>query len=150
MKRNSGFTFIEILVSVAIIGLLSGVVAFSLSSIKNTNPLRSAVTKARAFLEEARSLSIAGKNDMSYGVSLQSDRIVLFAGTTTSPQKTLFFNVENASIANVSLTGGGSVVLFTKITGATNNSGSFQMRLNQNTNSSSTISIGSTGIINSQ
>lgn len=153
MNKNNlknGFSLVETIVVVAIAAVISGIVLFSISSLRNTNSLKQNVTEARAFIEEARSLSISGKNNLAYGVQLQSDRIIMFAGTTSVQYKKLIFDTNSSTISNISLGGGGSVILFKKLTGGTDNFGSFKIKMNSNQSSSSTINIASTGIISSQ
>lgn len=151
MKFKKGLTLIEIIVVIAIAVLLMAISFYSFSALRNNSSLQKNVVQAKAVLEEARSLSISEKSDTAYGVQIQSDRLILFRGTTynsaDSQNKTLLLGA-NAVIENISLNGGGSAVVFKKITGGTDNSGTFRIRMTNISNSSSTISIASTGIIN--
>ncbi len=151
---SCGFTLVEIIVVVSIGAVLMAVALYSLSTLRNTTSLAKNVFQAKAFLEEARSLSISEKDDTNYGVQISSDRLVRFQGSTysaTSSQNiTLLFDQNSSTIDTISLAGSSTQVVFKKITGGTDNYGSFRIKMIANQSSSSTVSITSTGVISSQ
>jgi Tfp pilus assembly protein FimT len=150
IRLIGGFTLAEVMVVIGIGVVLLSIVIFSLTSLRDTNSLQKNVIESIAFIEEARTLSISNKNDSVYGAQLQSDRIIMFVGTTSTQYKTYIFDSNTTNISDISLNGGGSVILFKKTTGGTDNFGSFKIKTNANSNSSTTIVITSTGVVGKQ
>ncbi len=150
-KSTTGLTLVEIIVVVAIGALLMAISTYSFSALRNNSSLQKNVVQVRAVFEEARALSISEKSDSTYGLQIQSDRVIMFKGlayNSADSQNKILLLDTNALIDSISLNGGGSAVVLNRITGATNNYGTFRIRMTNGTNSSSTITIASTGIIN--
>ncbi|MEK7069530.1 MAG: hypothetical protein AAB962_00560, partial [Patescibacteria group bacterium] len=84
---------------------------------------------------------------------LEAGRVVLFKGDIfTEPNSS---NTETplphlVEIGNISLNGGGSNIVFQKLTGKTSNHGSLRVRLNSDNNKYKTISVKPAGIANIQ
>lgn len=75
-----GFTIVELLLSVAIVGILAATVTgFSLFFLRS-NDLELALSATSQTLRRAQTLSRAGSLDSSWGVSLQPSAITLFKG----------------------------------------------------------------------
>ena len=86
-QNTSGFTLIEILVVIALVGILSAIAAPSWLSFVARQRLNKANDTVLAALQEAQSL--AKKNKRSYSVSIQVDnnnipQISVYPGTTPS------------------------------------------------------------------
>ena len=60
---------------------------------------------------------------------------------------TVFSLNEGVEIVNISLAGGGSDVVFDRLTGETNQNGSFVIRLKSDNTASTTLTLYGTGII---
>ena len=149
---STGVTLIETLVVIAIGILLISITFYSFSSLQNNTSLQKDVAQAKSILEEARYLSISEKNDHSYGVHLQSNGFVSFKGSVYNSadiqNNTQLF--DEALIDNISLNGGGSEIIFNKITGTTNTFGTFRIKTLKDLNKNSTIRIAKTGIISEE
>src|ERR1035437_6387790 len=87
-EKINGFTLFEVILVIAIIGIISSITFLSFSSFHSGQALPNTVDEVTALLNEARSSTLAGKGGTQYGVHLQSDRAVLFAGTTYSSTST--------------------------------------------------------------
>jgi len=151
-SRNlvSGFSLIEIIVAIAMLLIVAGITLYSFSSLNDTNALEVSVAGAVSNLSEARSKTLASIGSNQYGVHIDSDETVLFVGSTyssTDPNNVTVSLNKVVEIANISLNGGGSDIVFDRLTGQTSEHGSFIVRLKDNTNASSTITIFQTGII---
>lgn len=148
-----GFTFIEIIVVIMILGLITGFIFISLSSLRKSQLLNSAVDETTALINEARSRTLASRDFSQYSIHFESSRIVLFKGTIFSEpnfenEETVFsYDIE---ISNISLNGGGSNVIFQKLTGKTDEYGSITLRIKSAPSKTRTIIINATGIVNVQ
>ncbi len=150
-KFSKGLSLVELIVVIAIGVSLASISLYSFSSLRNNSSLLKNVAQVKAVFEEARALSISEKSDNVYGVQILSDKVVMFRGSvyssSDSQNKTLLLG-DNSLIDSISLNGGGSAVLFKRITGGTDNYGTFRIRMTDSTGASSTIAVLSTGIIN--
>jgi len=130
-KKSTGFTLIEIAVSVAII---AGIGALSLVSFVNSRRVRDLTVTgqtALSFLRTAQTNASAGKNASQWGVHLEQRKMVLFegsayAGAVASTSYALASDVE---IVNIALAGGGQDAIFHRIDGATDQPGTFTVRV---------------------
>ncbi len=144
-----GFTLIELLIALAIIALIAVVSVVSLSNVNRQEALELETGKVLSLLEKARGETLSGKEGTIFSVHFEEDRAVLFAGSSYSPTapsnvvQTLHPQVRISAIA---LTGGGSDVVFAKLTGSTAQSGTIRLSLRANATASSTITIAPTGI----
>lgn len=133
IKQKAGFTLLETAISVAIIALVG---ALSLVSFVNSRRARDLVIGGQNVLsvsETARVNASAGHDASQWGVHLEQYRIVLFRGTayadaTVTTPYPLPSTVEIAD-ADIALTGGGRDVIFKRISGATDQAGTFIVRV---------------------
>lgn len=143
------FSLIELIISIAIVAVISvaGIVSFS-----NTNreeALQLETGKVLSLLEKARAETLSGKSGIAYGVHFEESRAVLFSGSvysSTDPRNTAQTLHPEIRISSISLAGGGSNVLFSRLSGATAQSGTVRLSARSNANASSTITIASTGV----
>lgn len=101
-------------------------------------------------LREARSLTLSSKGGNQYGIHLESSQAVLFQGSTYNPVATS--NVSYllnplGNISGVTLVGGGSEIIFDRLTGDTSQSGIIKLSLVADQSSTRTITISSTGLV---
>ena len=127
---NKGFTLLEILFGIAILAIAITIVTLSFSKINENIALDKSVDIAILVLDEARSSALAAKSGSQYGVNIESLQLNPLVG-----------------IRNISLSGGGTSVIFNKLTGATSQSGSFEIYLKETSTTYKTINISTTGII---
>lgn len=116
----SGFTIIEIIVTIALVAAASLLAAPYLSDTVSRNELESASRSAADTLQEARSSAMNGRGTGRFGVRFESDRIVLFEGETypvddsdVLPQQLSDF----VSVTSVEVGGGGSDIMFRSSSG---------------------------------
>lgn len=147
MKK--GFTITEVIVSVSIMIVLLGTILFIFKD-DNEGVLKKEAESLISLLNEAKSLSMSSKEALKYGVHIESSRAIIFSGeqyVSGGPnQKFHYFN-SNIGVQNISLNGGGSQILFERLSGITENYGSIKLFLKNNTNSSTTIFILQSGVI---
>jgi len=148
--RERAFTIIETLVIIAIIGVLLIIVLFTFANKGADKQLDADTLNVKTLLEEARSLTTSAKDASSYGVHFETRKIVLFTGATytaglsTNKESLLSSTVE---ISNISLVGGGSNVVFNRLTGGTNQSGTVTLRLVANTSKTRTVTVNAVGVV---
>ncbi|MBI2056457.1 MAG: type II secretion system protein [Candidatus Sungbacteria bacterium] len=126
---SKGFTLIELTVVIAIILLIAVVSLVSFTGSRNTRNLVNAGQQILSILQLAQSKSLAGEDNTTWGVHLDTAQIVLFkgssfAGATTTTVYSLPSGIE---IANISISGSSSDVVFKKITGEALQSGTFEL-----------------------
>jgi prepilin-type N-terminal cleavage/methylation domain-containing protein len=145
-----GLTLIEVLLAIAIIGGLIAVTASVFPSMRNRRALEASTRQLASLLEEARSLTLSAKDASVYGVHFDSTQAVLFvgssynAGSATNIVTTLH---PLTAIRNITLGGGGSNVVFTRLTGETPNNGSVEVYLVNNSTTARAITISTSGVI---
>lgn len=146
-----GITLLEILIVIAILGLLSTVGFEVIRNFSKTISLTSSVEDGRSLLLEARTKTLSSQGEMQYGVHFATTSMVLFAGTSfpsaTSTEKTATLG-SPAIISGIVLLGGGDDVVFNRLTGRTAESGIVVFQYVSETGTTSrTLRIGETGII---
>jgi len=103
-----GITVAEILIVVAVIGILALVTLPQFSKIKENQVIKNTIGDVISALHNAQSQSLASVNSSEYGVRFQADRIIIFTGKIFSSgagdNKTINI-ISPASISNVTLGG---------------------------------------------
>ena len=146
---------IELLIVVTIIVILSSLVGLNLSKFRREQSLQNTTSDIISLLNEARNNTIASKNSTFYSVHFESGRAVLFTGGTfsepnsTNKEITLDSSVTIPTSGGISLNGGGANVIFTRISGETQNYGTIIVRLTADATRQKTITINKTGIVSS-
>ena len=148
--NNKGVTLLEVLFSIAILASLSLIGIWYFSQANAEQALEKDRQGVVAILREARSLALSSKEALTYGVHIEEFQTVLFKGSTYNAGE-----VENrvqtlnskVHIDNISITGGGSDIVFSRLTGETLNDGTIRLSLINNSLSSTTITIENTGVI---
>lgn len=149
-EMKKGLTLVEILVLLAIVGGMAAMVWHIFPGSRNRRALESGVRLVSSVIEEARSLTLSAKNDSAYGVHFDTNQVVLFVGPTYTAGAAT--NVVSplpglTSIRNVTLAGGGSNVVFKRLTGETLNAGTLEVYLLPVTTTARTITISQTGVV---
>lgn len=150
MLRIKGFTVLEILLTIAILTLAVTIVIVSLSKLNSSQALDKSASLAVSILDEARSLTLSAKNDSQYGVYLGSSEMVLFKGAvyaSTDPSNIITPVDGRVGIDNISFVGGGSSVVFKRLTGYTDEAGTFDLFLKASTTLRRTVTVAGTGIV---
>ena len=77
-------TVIEILIVLAVIGIIVSVVLPQFSKIKEQQVLKSGVQDTLSSIDKARVETLSSLNSSSYGVHFQSDKVIIFKGAVFS------------------------------------------------------------------
>lgn len=151
-KRHLGFSLIEMLIVITIISILAALSYVTFFDTNRTQALEKDRDLVIATLEQARSLTLASSGARQFGVHIQSDRIVLFPGSSyvsgNSENKTEFLN-PLVTIASSSIAGGGTDITFERLTGKTSKTGTIGISLQSDPQKSYVITVSGTGVIES-
>ncbi len=145
---TKGLGAIELLIVFAVLALIVAIVIPQLVSMRQNQTLKSAVEDVLSTVEKARAKSIASYNSSSYGVHFQSDKVIIFKGTSYVSNDANNESIDilsPATISNVTLGGVSGVsgdVYFQRIYGVPSKSGTVTVT---NGSSSKIITISTTG-----
>ena len=145
-----GLSLLEIIIVIGILALLAALGTGSLLQFSKTTDLNSSVEGSVSLLLEARSKTLSSQEESQYGVHFESDKIVLFKGAAYSSSDPL--NEETVlplpiETASISLNGGGSDVIFKRLTGETDQYGTVTFRLKSDTSRTRILIILATGVV---
>jgi prepilin-type N-terminal cleavage/methylation domain-containing protein len=147
-QYRRGVTLVEILVAISIIGLIASFVLASFGDFRARKTLDASVEGMLSAFSHAHLDTISSKNDQQYGVHIAADQVVYFVGPTyaTGTATNIIHSLHSViEIANISLNGGGSDVLYQRLSGKTNQYGTFQLRPRSRPTMTATITINETG-----
>jgi len=125
-----GFTLIELLIAIAIIVLITVLGISAFSRYNSGQVLKSEASRTVALLSDARARTLASKHDSRYGVHFESDRAILFQGSTYVPgdEQNEIMHLHPRATFSTALSDGGVDVIFSRISGDTDQSGSVTLR----------------------
>jgi type II secretory pathway pseudopilin PulG len=152
-QNNKGLTLIGMVLVVVIMLILAAVAMTSLSKFRNEQDIKNTVEDVVTLLNTARNNTLSSLNATNYGVHFENTRAVLFTGNTfvnSDPNNvvsTLPTSVEIPVSGGINLSGGGSDIVFTRLTGDTSNYGTIVIRLTSTTSRTTTVTISKTGIV---
>lgn len=117
LKR--GFTLIEILLVLSILGIIFSILLFTFFNLLNYRTLERDAIEVRAYLEEARMYTLGSKNDSSHGVYFDSESVTIFRGDSWSEREEELRRYRFEGLTSVSLVGlgGENEVVFQRIFG---------------------------------
>jgi prepilin-type N-terminal cleavage/methylation domain-containing protein len=150
---TKGFSLAEIVVVLAILSLITGISTYIFQNINRKQSLEKAVTNITSVINSVRSLSISSKEFCSYGVNISTTSNSISSFVVSDPNCTpdnfesTFLSLNSFGVMVYDLTVNGGSIIFQKITGNTTNIGSFSLRRKDDFNSSTTITVYSTGLL---
>ncbi len=147
-KYIRGFTLMEMAIVMAILILLVAIVVPSFSRYRKVQILKSETEHLVLLLREARSRTLSSENSLQYGVYVTSNSVTMFSGSAyvsgASGNQTTA--VDSAVTLTPSLAGGGNTILFKRLSGATDQSGTIVVAVVGDT-TQHTVTISSLGLI---
>jgi prepilin-type N-terminal cleavage/methylation domain-containing protein len=129
IRKTVGFTLIEILVVIAIIGIITAITIPQLSGVQQRQVARHHVEMIETFFFDARARTLSSQELSSYGIVLSQDSIGVFQGTSYAVGGDLIdqFEFESGfSLSSINLNSGDSFS-FARLSGAVTNTGSFTL-----------------------
>ena len=150
IQNSSGFTLIEILVTIAIFAIILSIVIVATKSFSDTVNLDNAGKIIGTNIKLAKMRSVGALNDTNYGVRFEGDKITVFAGDTfdvSDPTNKVVNLSDNVKISSINLAGGGIDLVFNRLTGTTNNAGTIEIELANDSSEKKQIVINEEGQI---
>lgn len=142
--RNTGFTLLEVLLSIAVIAILAGIAIPIYQLFQTRNDLDIATVEIAQTIRRSQILAQAVDGDTSWGTYIQPGNITLFKGTSYTARDSNFD--ELFSIPSSVTPSGLSEIVFTKFTGLPQATGT--TTLTSNVNETRSITINAKGTIN--
>jgi prepilin-type N-terminal cleavage/methylation domain-containing protein len=128
--RERGFTLLEVLLSVAILTMITGISLPILASLNNRNDLDVVTQNVAMQLRRAQSYARAVKQDSQWGVRVQAGSATLFKGSSYASRDSGYD--EEVTVPAAIVPSGLSEVVFTKLTAAPSASGTITLTLQPN------------------
>jgi type II secretory pathway pseudopilin PulG len=147
-NAKKAFTLIELLVVIAISILLVLLAVSFFSSFRNSQVLQGETSQALSLLNKAQSYTLNSESDSEYGVRVNADQLILFKGlafSSSSPSNEAYPLHSAVAISSTTLSGGGTDIVFVRLTGDTSNDGSFTVYLKNDPTQKNMIFINKTG-----
>lgn len=130
--HNEAFTLLEILLCVAMIGLIAGITAPMYNGMLTKNDLDIATTTTVQAFRRAQVLSQAMDRDSAWGVKVQSGSIVIFKGTSYAARDTTLDEITTMPTV-IGVSGTATEVVFNKLDGTPQTTGTVTLTSGQNT-----------------
>ncbi len=147
--KKGGFTLIELLITGALVVLAVAVIVSSFSSFSKNQGLGNTADMILTAIGEARSKTLSSEGSNQFGVHFASSSATVFSGIVydaASATNIVYKFPLSSEVSLLSLSGGGSDVVFQKITGKTDQYGSVTIRLKSNIATTEVININNSGI----
>lgn len=123
---QKGFSLLEVVIAMAIFLLLLGATLAVLASFRSRGEIDRASSGTVSLLRLARERTVAGQNNIQWGVHVRSGALDLFSGAAfTSAVET--FTFPRGVTATAALSGGGFDVVFKRIDGTTATNGTITL-----------------------
>lgn len=152
MKYTRGFTILEILIVIAILGIMIGIIVPSFSNFRNRQAVSNTTEDLVSFLNKARNNTLLSKNSNYYSIHLDTNHAVLFTGGVYDENDNTneildFDTLVSVPAGTVLINGGGSDISFDRLTGDTSDYGTIKVVLTEDVAINKTITINKLGII---
>ncbi len=139
----------EILVVIGVFMVIMSISFYYLSGFNKKEALEKDVAGLTALIRNARLLSVASKDAQLFGIHLDTDKAVLFEGSTYTPggedERVIVFS-KQVYMSGYALNLGTPDIVFSRLVGNTQNYGDITLSLKDDS-ASSTISVLQTGVI---
>ncbi|MFA6274501.1 MAG: prepilin-type N-terminal cleavage/methylation domain-containing protein [Candidatus Paceibacterota bacterium] len=149
MKNNfykKGITILEILIAIAILGIIVAIALPQFSKMRENQVLKNATSEILSSISKARSQTLSSVDSSEYGVHFQSDKVIIFKGNSFDINDEDNENIEiilPANISSINFSGGGSEIYFSRLSGIPNKTGTIII---STSNMTKTITISATGL----
>jgi prepilin-type N-terminal cleavage/methylation domain-containing protein len=141
--QQSGFTLLEVLLCVALLGMLVGISLPVYASFNDRNSLSIAAEQTASALRRAQVYARGAQGDTSWGVEVQSSAVTLFKGASFAGRDATYDEVTTIP-GPIAATGLGEV-LFAKLSGAPSTTGSITLTID--TNNIRTVTLNAKGMV---
>lgn len=151
MKKDNfrkGISVVEIMITIAILAGLSSVVIFSFSDINKKQALNKSVENVLSIFNEMRSKAMSSQDFSDYGIKLSTSSTISFKGSDfDSGTDMKEYLVSDIVSFGYSISSSSSEIIFKKVTGETEQSGTLDFYLFSNPSHIENIEIYNTGVV---
>ncbi len=144
MRKEGGFTLVELLLSVTIIGILTALSLPVYETFARRNDLDLTAQSVAGALRRAQVYARGNNYDSNWGVKFQSGSATLYRGTSYATRTSGFD--ETTTIPGTVSVSGLDDIQFAKLTGTPSATGT--LTLTSTTNDSRAISLNAEGMVN--
>ncbi len=145
IKNSAGFTLVEVLLIMAIFGLIGGLSIPFYQSFQVTSQLDNTTEEIVQTIREAQIKSMSSEDLSDFGIHFGSQEYILFRGSTYAPADVYNETFEIATTMSVS-TGGNNDIIFSSVDGIPNVEASILVSSNNGKNHN--ITINGLGVVN--
>lgn len=146
--RQSGFTFVEIMVVVAVLLALSVIAVVSLGALNDRLLLRSASSDIAFALESAKARSVAGTDGVAHGIYFSDDRFIEFSGDyVENDDDNVTHELDDRVTLSTDILNGEESVTFSRITGMVGESVTITVALKSDPAKTKSVVVGPGGDI---
>ncbi len=130
-RYGKGFTLLEVAITIGIVVLIGAISLVSFINSRNVRDLTTSAQNVLSVLRLAQSKALGGEDNSQWGVRLEQAQFILFRGTTfASSTSTQSYSLPSSiEIVNIILAGGGQEVAFKRLSGQTDQTGVFTVRI---------------------
>lgn len=150
IPRKYGFSIIEILVVIGILGIIIAISVLGFENMYRSSALRAGGSELYSALTEAQTKTLASKDGTVYGVHVSSTTVTRFVGptyTAGAASSTVYTFEGGVTATSTFFTGGGNII-FNRLTGTPTIAGTTTIHVRNSTGSATTtIYIYGTGLI---
>lgn len=154
MKKNLGITLFELLLVIGILAVITAITVPVFVFFQRESDLKNSSEEVVSILRFARSKTLASEGASQYGVYFDDvaspHQYTLFKGPAYNLREVSFDEIHKLPITvefyGINL-GGGKEVVFDRLEGSTNQTGSVSLRLKDNPSKNKTIYVGGSGRI---
>ena len=149
LKNQKGLTLMEILIVLAVLGIIIATVMFQFSKTRANQVFQNGIADVLSALDKARGDTLSSLNSSTYGVHFQSNQVVIFKGTvynSGASDNQVITIVTPANITNVTfggVSGNSGDIYFNRLSGSPSTTGTITLVADDY---SKTITISATGV----
>ncbi len=149
-SNRTGFTVVEVLMVVLILGLIMSTTISMFSGIKSIQTLEKDTENIASYLEKARNQTINAKNNSVFSVRIASTTVTLFEGATFvngSSTNQVYTLTSGVVLQSYTFNPATTTITFQKMTGKPSATGTIMYRLSNNASSTKAVTIHGSGLI---
>lgn len=146
MKFEKGFTLLELIIVIALVGIVSSLVYSSFNALNNRQILDQEMAQVKSYIQKSRMNSLNSRNGDAHGIVFATSSISVIEVLATS---TKYVYTLNNRVKLVNSTLGTSTLTFARISGLPNASGTLTYTYSTGSTvvGTSTIVINGVGIV---
>lgn len=152
VPRKKGISFVEMVISIAILAVITVMTIGGLNEYRKQQALEKSAALMSSVLERARSKTLTNENSTIHSVRINEERLILFPGVfaSTSSDNEYFSFDPLVELGSVNLTNGTNTISYRKISGQALATGTVQVRLRKEPAITKSITVYSSGLIETQ